>query len=250
MVDDSILAREAQLVYSNTLGFAPVGNTLNTWEGAVRGGGKEFRFQIYLPDYYPNVPPVVRAIDPIKHRNVDDEGFVNLRILDSWRAEFHLYQVINALRGLMARAPPVPTEVRLPSPREMPLPAITRAPAAPIESAPAADRKEYQTLKTEMNRLKGQMTDRDEEIARLRARQASGIAPQAASSATSSQTNVDLRTELESDRLATSEMLAHLHERFDSGEISVHDFSRLLRKYQKDLHIVEKKLAYIDAQGR
>ncbi|MHA2232106.1 MAG: ubiquitin-conjugating enzyme E2 variant [Candidatus Hodarchaeales archaeon] len=250
MVDDSILAREAQLVYSNTLGFAPVGNTLNTWEGAVRGGGREFRFQIYLPGYFPNVPPVVRAIDPIKHRNVDDEGFVNLRILDSWRAEFHLYQVINALRGLMARAPPVPAEVRLPSPKEMLLPEITRAPVAPAEPTPATDRKEYQTLKTELNRMTGQMTDRDEEIARLRARQASGIAPQETSSPAAPQASVDIRTELESDRLATSEMLAHLHERFDSGEISVHDFSRLLRKYQKDLHILEKKLAYIDAQGR
>jgi hypothetical protein len=45
-------------------------------------------------------------------------------------------------------------------------------------------------------------------------------------------------------------MLAHLHERFDSGEISVHDFSRLLRKYQKDLHILEKKIEYLDTQGR
>ncbi|MHA2371093.1 MAG: ubiquitin-conjugating enzyme E2 variant [Candidatus Hodarchaeales archaeon] len=250
MVDDATLAREAQLVYSNTLGFVPVGNTLNTWEGAVRGGGRDFRFQIYLPEYFPNVPPVVRAIDPIKHRNVDDEGFVNLRILDSWRAEFHLYQVINALRGLMSRAPPVPAEVRVPTPKQMPLPEISRAPTPPAEPTGGAERKEYQTLRTELNRLKDQMTSRDEEIATLRARQVSGIATPASGGTTSPDVSVDPRTELESDRIATSEMLAHLHERFDSGEISVHDFSRLLRKYQKDLHILEKKIEYLDTQGR
>ncbi|MFX0117488.1 MAG: ubiquitin-conjugating enzyme E2 variant [Candidatus Hodarchaeota archaeon] len=250
MVDDATLAREAQLVYSNTLGFAPAGNTLDTWEGTVRGGGREFRFQIFLPDYFPNVAPVVRAIDPIKHRNVDNEGFVNLRILDSWRAEFHLYQVINALRGLMARAPPIPAEVQLPTPKQMPLPEITRTPTSPAESAGAEERHEYQTLRTELNRLKDQMTTRDEEIARLRARQASGIPSAEPSEAASSKMSVDIRTELESERIATSEMLAHLHERFDSGEISVHDFSRLLKKYQKDLHILEKKIAYLDSQGR
>jgi hypothetical protein len=250
MVDDATLAREAQLVYSNTLGFAPAGNTLDTWEGTVRGGGREFRFQIFLPDYFPNVAPVVRAIDPIKHRNVDNEGFVNLRILDSWRAEFHLYQVINALRGLMARAPPIPAEVQLPTPKQMPLPEITRAPATPAEPAGVEERHEYQTLRNELNRLKDQMTTRNEEIARLRARQASGIPNTESSEAASPKMSVDIRTELESERIATSEMLAHLHERFDSGEISVHDFSRLLKKYQKDLHILEKKIAYLDSQGR
>ena len=82
MVDDLVLAREAQLVYSNTVGFEPSGNTLTTWQGTVRAGGKEFQFQIFLPEYFPNVPPVVRAMEPLNHANVDDEGFVNLRILN------------------------------------------------------------------------------------------------------------------------------------------------------------------------
>ncbi len=248
MVDDSTLAREAQLVFSNTMGFQTAGHSLNAWEGTVRAGGREFKFEIYLPDYFPNVPPVVRSLVPIKHANVDDEGFVNLRILDSWRAEFHVYQVINALKGLMARAPPVPADVSITSPRRMPESVRNSAPATMAASSADVSSQEHRILKEELTRLKDDMSTRDEEIARIRARQASGLPTSEGKTREAPAMDVDQRTELESERLAVSEMLAHLHERYDSGEISVYDFSKLLKKYQKDLHIIEKKLEYLNTQ--
>jgi len=250
MVDDAILAREAQLVYSNTIGFEPVGSTLNSWQGTVQGGGREFHFQIYLPEYFPNVPPVVRSLGPITHSNVDEEGFVNLRILDSWRAEFHLYQVINALRGLMARAPPIPADVKLPPATLAPVSRIAPSQPASVEAKPKISSHEYDTLKGELNRLKDDMTNREEEIARLRARQVTGIATTEGSEGVAPGMSLDIRSEIESERLATSEMLANLHERFDSGEVSVFDFSRLLKKYQKELHVLDKKLEYLSTKGR
>ena len=67
-----------------------------------------FTFEIFLPEYFPNVPPVVTAIGWMDHPNIDKDGFIQLRILDNWRAEFHLYQVIIALKNLMSRVPPAP----------------------------------------------------------------------------------------------------------------------------------------------
>ena len=173
MDKDFILAREAQLVYSNSaaFGFNPVGDSLARWKGTLtyttNRGNNMFTFEIFLPEYFPNVSPVVTAVGWMDHPNIDEDGFVQLRILDNWRAEFHLYQVIIALKNLMSRVPPTPRGEIAKSVRDTVARIKETPPAASNETVSA----ETTALRTELSSLTRQMQEKNEELARFHAQQ-------------------------------------------------------------------------------
>ncbi|MFW9778258.1 MAG: ubiquitin-conjugating enzyme E2 variant [Candidatus Heimdallarchaeota archaeon] len=243
---DFILAREAQLVYSNSAaaGFDPVGDTLDRWQGTLTyttsQGRARFVFEIFLPEYYPNVPPVVTAPGFMDHPNVDEDGFVQLRILDNWRAEFHLYQVIIALKNLMSRVPPRPKGEAAKDAKTV---RETMARLAPITPATPAQQESVETrvLRTELNSLSDQLQEKEEELSRLRAQQT----VQASSPEFSRSTSLSERESLESERLAISELLSSLEDRYSRGDISIFEYSRLFRQYMKELYVVRKQLEYL-----
>ncbi len=112
---DAVLAQEAQLIYTRCDGFEPLEGDLRRWYGKVRYNNPripldEVEFEIYIPKLFPQVPPVVRCLSSVKHPNFDKDGFVKLDILQYWRAEYHVYQVINKLVTLMRRVPPRPLQ--------------------------------------------------------------------------------------------------------------------------------------------
>jgi ubiquitin-protein ligase len=238
---DFILAREAQLVYSNSAasGFNPVGESLARWQGTLiyttNRGKNRFVFEVFLPEYFPNVAPVVTAIGLMDHPNIDDDNFVQLRILDNWRGEFHLYQVIIALKNLMSRVPPTPKGETAKSVRD------TLAKLAPI--TPDVTEKpisaETTVLRTELDSRSKQLQEKDEELARLRARQIVQVQP------TEGLSDLPLQDDLESERIAISELLASLEDRYAAGEISIFEYSRLYKKYMKELYIVQKQHNYL-----
>ncbi len=242
MDKDFILAREAQLVYSNSaaFGFNPVGDSLARWKGTLtyttNRGRNMFTFEIFLPEYFPNVPPVVTAVGFMDHPNIDDDGFVQLRILDNWRAEFHLYQVIIALKNLMSRVPPTPKGEIARSVRDT-VARLTETPAIATNKTTSA---ETTVLRTEMSSLTKQMQEKEEELARLRAQQMTQAQP----SANDEIKSLSARDNMESERIAISELLAALEDRYASGEISIFEYSRLYKKYSKELYIIRKQLEY------
>lgn len=73
--------------------------------GPYRGG--QFDFELDLSDGYPASPPVVRAVTPIYHPNVDcsddcSEGDVCLNLLDDlWNADMTLEDVVQGLLFLL-----------------------------------------------------------------------------------------------------------------------------------------------------
>jgi hypothetical protein len=193
-----------------------------------------------------------------------------MRILESWRAEFHVYQVINALKGLIARVPPIfEKDKRIASVsfaqqrKAHPSPDVTAShpeiAQKPVQQ-PQISQAEVSSLREELGRMKDEITLRDEELARLRARRAFGIEEEAKGMVSPvpapSRTEVTLRGEvdpivaLESERVALSELLASLHEKYSSGEASVYDFSRLYKKYARDLYIVTQKLEFMRQKRR
>lgn len=239
---DFILAREAQLVYSNSAasGFNPVGDSLERWQGTLiyttSRGKNLFVFEIFLPEYFPNVPPVVTAVGFMDHPNIDEDNFVHLRILDNWRGEFHLYQVIIALKNLMSRVPPTPRGERAKSVRDT-VAKLTPVTPATVEKPIFA---ETTVLRKELGTLSQQIQEKDEELAKLRARQA--VLPTVQDRVVG---DLSQRDNLESERIATSELLASLEDRYASGEISIFEYSRLYKKYMKELYVVKKQLDHL-----
>ncbi|UCE13433.1 MAG: hypothetical protein JSV04_14775 [Candidatus Heimdallarchaeota archaeon] len=239
---DFILAREAQLVYSNSAasGFNPVEDSLARWQGTLtyttNRGRNMFTFEIFLPEYFPNVPPVVTAVGFMDHPNIDEDGFIQLRILDNWRAEFHLYQVIIALKNLMSRVPPTPKGETAKSVRDT----VARLTETPPAVEPQAASAEASVLRTEISSLTEQMQKKEEEIARLRAQQV----VQAQPSRSPERTSLSKRDNLETERIAISDLLASLEDRYASGEISIFEYSRLYKKYTKELYMIRKQLEY------
>ncbi|MHA1443632.1 MAG: ubiquitin-conjugating enzyme E2 variant [Candidatus Hodarchaeales archaeon] len=240
---DFILAREAQLVYSNNAasGFNPVGESLARWRGTLtyttQRGRNMFTFEIFLPEYFPNVPPVVTAVGWMDHPNVDNNSFIQLRILDNWRGEFHLYQVIIALKNLMSRVPPTPRGETAKSVRDT----MVKLSEPKAENIIPRSSAEMKVLRTEISSLNKNLTSKDEELARLRAQTMLGTerTPKQFSRVVSEQ------HELESERIAISDLLSSLEDRYGSGEISIFEYSRLYKKYTKELYIIRKQMEYL-----
>ncbi|MHA1448709.1 MAG: ubiquitin-conjugating enzyme E2 variant [Candidatus Hodarchaeales archaeon] len=240
---DLMLAREAQLTYSNVEGWNPSGNDLRSWRGVIRNrrSGDVFTYEIFLPNYFPNVPPVVRAITEQSHPNVDSDGFVALRILENWRAEFHLYQVIKALRALMTRVPPTrPGEQRA----EIP-PAITSRPAVTqARSVPARQMTSPRPVRDqELTRLRSELQQRDEQLAKLRASKAVREMPDDIYKGIT--VEKDTMMDLESDTIAVSELLSSLEEKYAAGDLSIFEYTKQYKKYSKQLYILKKKMESI-----
>lgn len=240
---DFILAREAQLVYSNSAasGFNPVEESLARWQGTLtyttNRGRNMFTFEIFLPEYFPNVPPVVTAVGWMDHPNVDEDGFVQLRILDNWRAEFHLYQVIIALKNLMSRVPPTPRGEAAKSVRDT-VARLTETPPTVVSQTTSA---ETTALRTEVSSLSQKIQEKDEELAHLRAQQMVQVQPPRSEERAHLSTNDNL----ESERIAISDLLASLEDRYAAGEISIFEYSRLYKKYTKELYTIRKQLEFL-----
>ncbi|MFX0085703.1 MAG: ubiquitin-conjugating enzyme E2 [Candidatus Hodarchaeota archaeon] len=241
---DFILAREAQLVYSNSAasGFNPVGDSLARWQGILtyttNRGRNMFTFEVFLPEYFPNVPPVVTAVGWMDHPNIDEDNFVQLRILDNWRAEFHLYQVIIALKNLMSRVPPTPRGETAKSVRDTVVKMTEPERIAPVTPSTTA---ETNALRKELSSLNQQLQEKDEELTRLRARHMVHLQP----SENTKKISLSVGEDLESERIAISELLASLEDRYSSGEISIFEYSRLYKKYTKELYTIRKQLEYL-----
>ncbi len=240
---DFILAREAQLTYSNNAasGFNPVGESLARWQGTLtyttNRGRNMFTFELFLPEYFPNVPPVVTAIGWMDHPNIDKDGFIQLRILDNWRAEFHLYQVIIALKNLMSRVPPAPRGETARSVRDT----MVRLTEPTSEKPGSRSTVETKALRTELSSLNARLTAKDEELARFRARSMM----KTEESSRSVKMKVTDQEELESERIAISDLLSSLEDRYAAGEISIFEYSRLYKKYTKELYLLRKQLQYL-----
>ena len=240
---DFILAREAQLTYSNNAasGFNPVGESLARWQGTLtyttNKGRNMFTFELFLPEYFPNVPPVVTAIGWMDHPNIDKDGFIQLRILDNWRGEFHLYQVIIALKNLMSRVPPAPRGETAKSVRDT----MVRLTEPVVEKRDSRSAVETKALRTELSSMNAQLTQKDEELARFRARSIMNTDD----TSRPQRIKVSDQEDLESERIAISDLLSSLEDRYAAGEISIFEYSRLYKKYTKELYLLRKQLQYL-----
>ncbi|MEM3663259.1 MAG: ubiquitin-conjugating enzyme E2 [Candidatus Jordarchaeales archaeon] len=239
-----ILAREAQLMYERAKGFSPLNGDLTVWRGEIAGRGEyrglKFEVEIKIPPTFPLDPPSVRMVSPTDHPNVDSEtGRVHLSILEQWRPEYHVYHVVNTLKGTFAKVPPRP----LFKPLTKKMAAVT--PSESVQSLTVASEavERVSMLEKQLKELQRKLQEKDEEIALLKGRLTTHIAQEPPASSTRTvKLEIDARLELESEKIAIEDLLQSLEEKFESGEIDPTEYTRLYRKYKKEWYIVTKKL--------
>lgn len=240
-----ILAREAQLMYERAKGFSPLKGDLTVWRGEIAGRGEyrglKFEVEIKIPPTFPFDPPSVRMVSPTDHPNVDPEtGRVHLSILEQWRPEYHVYHVVNTLKGTFAKVPPRPL-FKPPAKK-----AVVASTSEPLLTATPETVEKVSTLEKQVKELQKRLQEKDEEIALLKGRLTTHGAQEVSAAGTSTvKLEVDERLELESEKIAIEDLLQSLEEKFESGEIDPTDYTRLYRKYKKEWYIVTKKLQRI-----
>ena len=244
-------------MYQRTRGFEPVKGDLTRWKGEIAGRGEfrglKFEVEIKVPPTFPIDPPQVRMISPTEHPNVDIEtGKVKLNILDQWRPEYHLYHVVNTLKGAFARIPPSPATKRVKSEREVPKVTVTivdteeKTQEQEEEVSPEIS-PQPSDMDTETQKLRSVIQKRDEEIAMLRGRLSAHNVPEAAEEhpeRTLLPEDPLYREvlDVESEKIAIEDLIRTLEEKFEAGEVGPTEYTKLYKRYKKQLYIANKKL--------
>ncbi|PRD25739.1 UNVERIFIED_CONTAM: Ubiquitin-conjugating enzyme E2 35 [Trichonephila clavipes] len=64
--------------------------------------GTPFKLEMYLPEQYPSVPPIVRFVSKIKHPNIDDFGYIGNSFLGNrWIPSFGIQTTLLIVRELL-----------------------------------------------------------------------------------------------------------------------------------------------------
>jgi ubiquitin-protein ligase len=252
--DDMTLAREAQLLFSRAPEFKPTGGDLRRWRGSIPGRGPyrnlSFEVEIVVPNGFPQVPPLVRMVTPIEHPYLDQStGTLRLTILSNWKPEYHLYQVINTVKGMFAQIPPKPSSQAIGRPPTQPqVPASPQGSFRPSPSPPPIPPSSGSLQKPdEGSRLKQQISTLEEEVAHLRGKMTAHNVPEEGPDRLEqvllpNDPGQRQTLDLESEKIALEDLVRSLEEKYESGDIAPADYARLYKKYKKELFLIDKKL--------
>jgi hypothetical protein len=245
-------------MYQRTRGFEPVKGDLTRWKGEISGRGEfrglKFEVEIKVPPTFPIDPPQVRMISPTEHPNVDIEtGRVKLNILEQWRPEYHLYHVVNTLKGAFARIPPSPATRRVKLEKETPKVTVTivdreeRTQEQEEEQVSSETPPQLSELEKETQKLRTMLQEREEEIAMLRGRLSAHNVPEEAEerpepTLLSEDPLYREVLDIESEKIAIEDLIRSLEEKFEAGEVGPTEYTKLYKRYKKQLYIANKKL--------
>jgi ubiquitin-protein ligase len=281
---DFVLAREAQLMYKRAREFEPVSGNLAKWRGTIPGQDSQsikFEVEITIPPEFPRQAPTVVMVTPTVHPLVDPStGNLNLRILTYWRPEYHLYQVINSIKGIFARIPPqlpdtFSSKLVPPPPSRVPPPVAEKTPPFPTprggsleeEPSQSADNIEpespepipeeslrFKELKTQISDLEKELQSvqktlmtKEQTISRLEGRMDVHNVPKYGPDRLAAILHPDNPkdeqiNELQSEKIAVEDLMHNLEDKFENGEINATEYSNLYKSYQKELYLINQKL--------
>jgi ubiquitin-protein ligase len=239
---DEILAKEAQLTYTRAPGFYPVDGNLKHWKGSIKvrtRPNEEFIIEIMIPDDFPIISPKVIATTPIRHRIVDPRTLLfDVKILNEWNPNTHLYDIVNVIKGEFARNPPE----KLGALRPIIKPIITEG-----EDVKVLDEK-LKSLEGEVEGLQKKIVEKDEEVGKLqdvlKTHKDKTIEQiEAEIKAEKRDSDVISLSDLEGEKIAIEELVRKLEEKFEAGDITVEDYTRIYKKYRKQLFTINKKIS-------
>ena len=230
-------------MFNYAKGFAPVGDGLNKWQGAIEintpEGKTKIPVEVLVPLKFPIYPPrVIIKNKSIVHPNVEKDGNVLLQITHDWKPDKHVYQVIKALEVLFEKVPPKITSGK-----------VTRQKASvqTRETVATPTQRKVEDINETISELQKKIRKKDDEIRKLRAEVVKG-----SDEKISKIENLDVllpsdsrqseKILLQAQSVALADLLSTLDEKFKDGEISPVDFSKLYRRYTKEMYITSKKL--------
>lgn len=240
------IAREAQLMFSHMPSFKPIGNELTRWKGDIvvqtSSGERNFPVEVFIPLKYPQYPPKVLAlIKDIQHPNIEKNGNILLRITHNWKPDTHVYQVVQEVKQLFRKVPPIfkgESGVKV---------AQKKAQLPDKGLIKTENQQQVDTANKTITDLQDKIKKRDEELRKLRADLVRG-----SSTAVRKVEDTELvlpKNKAKSQELlvqaknvAVADLLSTLDEKFKDGEISPVDFAKLYRKYSKELYLLQKEL--------
>ena len=252
----------------------------------IRGGqSSTVVIDLVLPPNFPRDPPICKMISQVKHPAVDPNGNIQLEILGRWKPNYHLYQVVNQLRTLLTQIPPT-MPVSRPQVERRPTPAQTSTSTSiptsvpphleeqitglqeqleqvrselkikdqeiqDLTTIPPQGEQRVKVLETELERAHSTIRERDEDLARLKAKIAVHKVPEtrkveADELIPQDPTKAEI-WRLESEKIAVEELLTSLEDKYHDGEVSLEEYTRLFKRYQKNLYIFRKKLEELKA---
>lgn len=243
-INDLALARETQLMFTYTEGFSPIGSELSRWKGEILvkipQGERAIPVEVLVPLKYPEYPPKVIVLEKnIQHPNIEKNGNVLLKITHEWKPDVHVYQVIHALQNLFKKVPPQFTDTagaKIIS---------KKATVQTIDSARSANQQKVDTVNQTITSLQDEIKAKDDELRKLRAELVKG-----SNEKISKVEDIVLPKDkgkseklmIQAKSIAIADLLSTLDEKFKDGEISPVDFSKLYRKYTKELYLIHKEL--------
>jgi len=243
-INDMAIAREAQLMFTYTEGFSPIGSELNRWKGDILlktpDGERKIPVEVFVPLKYPQYPPKVMILTKnIRHPNIEKNGNVLLNITHEWKPDVHVYQIIHALQTLFKKIPPKFTGARSSEVKR-------KATVQQRSTVVTASQQKVEAVNQTITALQEKIKKRYEELRKLRADLVKGSDVSAKDDSFEAVLSMDERKNqqliLQAKNVAIADLLSTLDEKFKDGEISPVDFAKLYRKYTKELYMVNKKL--------
>lgn len=235
-MDSDRIYQEAELIYRKAPGFKPVNGDLKNWVGEIKfkqkNGFSNCLINILLPEGYPSTPPIVSCTPILKHPVIDAAtGRFNLELLKHWNPGTHVYEIVNVIKDEFNRRPP---EI---------LGALKPIIKPSLNTVQDLELK-IKELEREVELLRRDLAEKNEELNRLQAfltrknidKTLTEVNPVIVS-------DTDPLTDLEGEKIALEGLIRDLEARFDSGDISPEEYSKLSKKYRKQLYLVEKKLS-------
>lgn len=281
---DFVLAREAQLMYKRAREFEPIGGNLAKWRGTILARDSQnigFEVEITIPPEFPRQAPTVVMVTPTVHPLVDpSSGNLNLRILTYWRPEYHLYQVVNSIKGIFARIPPQlpdtfsskltppPSSIASPTTAESTVPfQIPRSDTLGSEPSQSDDSIEsesgesipeespkFKELKTQISDLEKELQSvqntllsKEQTISRLEGQMdvhnVPKVGPERLAAILHPENPKDEQiNELQGEKIAVEDLMHNLEDKFENGEVNAAEYSKLYKSYQKELYLINQKL--------
>jgi len=214
---------EAELMYKKVQNFKSIEGNLRKWEGHIKTKDKDLTLTVYieLPETYPETPPILKIKPPIIHPNIDKNGSVRLNLINYWKPEYHLYQVINNLKAVFWRN--TPTKLH-----------HIKMEKVKVKSKP---KKELENVNTRLINGKTQNGIPKREMEKKLKMQ---IVLDNFST-----TLKDKVLDLQSDKISIINLVNSLDENFEKGEISPEIYSRLYKKYYNILVLINDELKKI-----